>query len=107
MDVPRRRGLQRHQQGSAPDGLIMSGDPTQAPPLLAACGAARRRRAAPRAHTGTGIACTHTARPHSALARRITQSFAPTLHSCFLERSRQQEATHSFAYCSLCSVYDD
>jgi hypothetical protein len=31
-----------------------------------------------------------------------SQSCAPKLHSCFLERSRQQEATTSFAYCSLC-----
>ena len=47
----------------------------------------------------------HTARLHiGALSARVAQSFAPTLHSCFLERSQQQEATPSFAYCSLCML---
>jgi hypothetical protein len=37
----------------------------------------------------------------TALAARAFLSLREKLHSCFLERSRQQEATPSFAYCSL------
>jgi hypothetical protein len=39
-----------------------------------------------------------------ALRPRVAQSFAPIEHSCFLERSQQQEATPSFAYYSLCML---
>jgi hypothetical protein len=35
---------------------------------------------------------------------RAFLSLREKLHSCFLERSRQQEATPSFAYCSLCML---
>jgi hypothetical protein len=35
---------------------------------------------------------------------RAFLSLRESLHSCFLERSRQQEATPSFAYCSLCML---
>eukprot|EP01047_Picozoa_sp_COSAG01_P032796 COSAG01_NODE_2385_length_7787_cov_62.523023_6_plen_125_part_00 len=38
------------------------------------------------------------------MATRAFLSLREKLHSCFLERSRQQEATPSFAYCSLCML---
>jgi hypothetical protein len=40
----------------------------------------------------------------SARPTRTSQSLGEIEHSCFLERSQQQEATPSFAYYSMCML---
>ena len=53
------------------------------------------------------LALSHQGRPAGGAGRGAPRAFlslGESLHSCFLERSRQQEATHSFAYCSLCML---